>query len=131
MFGPILWGIFVEQGVANFFELSPYLIGYLVLGLYLLASFFKLRYVVTDGLLTVKWWGFTWNKVPIADIKSIEKTNSPLSSPAPSFDRILILYGKFNDLIISPEDKYAFGNYLKEINPGIVLKWEDEVKIGD
>ena len=76
---------------ANFFELSPYLIGYLVLGLYLLASFFKLRYVVTDGLLTVKWWGFTWNKVPIADIKSIEKTNSPLSSPAPSFDRILIL----------------------------------------
>ena len=80
--------------------------------------------MVSDELLTVKWWGFTWNKVPLADIKTIEKTNSPLSSPAPSFDRILISYGKFNDLIISPVDKYAFGKHLQELNPSIVLKWE-------
>ena len=47
--------------------------------------------------------------VPLADIHSIAPTRSPLSSPALSLDRLLIVYGKdHRQIMISPEDKEGF-----------------------
>ncbi|MBW7871619.1 MAG: PH domain-containing protein, partial [Flavobacteriia bacterium] len=45
-----------------------------------------------------------------------------LSSPAPSFDRIIVKYGKFDEIILSPKDKFKFTKDLKQINPDIVDK---------
>ena len=35
---------------------------------------------------------------------------------APSFDRIELKYGKFDEIIISPKDKLSFANDLTQIN---------------
>ena len=42
-----------------------------------------------------------------------------MSSPAPSFDRIELKYGKFDEIIISPKDKLSFANDLTQINTEI------------
>ncbi len=55
----------------------------------------------------------------IEKIKSITKTNNPISAPAASFDRIEINYGEFNSVIISPKDKIGFIKELIKINPNI------------
>jgi len=47
-------------------------------------------------------------------------TNSILSAPALSFDRIEIFYNRFDSIVISPGDNAAFIADLKEINSAIV-----------
>lgn len=44
--------------------------------------------------------------IKINDVYRIEKTNSILSSPALSLDRIEIFYGNQNSIIISPKEKW-------------------------
>ena len=43
-----------------------------------------------------------------------------ISSPAASFDRIEITYGKFEEIIISPKHKLKFYEDLQKINPNII-----------
>lgn len=59
--------------------------------------------------------GFLFHKViPIGDIKKIEPTVSPLSSPALSLrGRLEVHYGKWDSIIIAPLEKEEF---LNEIN---------------
>jgi hypothetical protein len=85
--------------------------------LYLNAS---TKYTIKEeGVLNVK-CGFLYNKdFDISTIKSVAKTNSIISSPAPSMDRIEIIFGKFDVLVISPNDKNAFVKELKRVNPQI------------
>jgi hypothetical protein len=59
--------------------------------------------------------------VEIADIKSIERTRNPISSPAASMDRIELKYGKWNTVIISPKDKKELLNAFLAINPKITV----------
>ena len=54
--------------------------------------------------------------------KKIEKTNSILSSPALSLDRIAIKFNKFDEVYISPKEKQAFVDDLIKINPAIEIK---------
>jgi hypothetical protein len=60
--------------------------------------------------------------IDIHQIKRIEETNSPLSSPAASFDRIEITYNKFDSVIISPKEKLGFIQDILQINPSIEVK---------
>ena len=53
-------------------------------------------------------------------LKNISKTNNIISSPAVSFDRIEITYGKFDEIILSPKDKHKFADDLLKINPDII-----------
>jgi hypothetical protein len=55
----------------------------------------------------------------IQTIKEIKETRNPLSSPAASIDRLLIIYNRADKVMISPKDKEAFINHLKSINPNI------------
>ena len=52
------------------------------------------------------------------EIKSIKKTNTWLSSPAASMDRIAIKI-KFSPLVISPQNRMEFINDLLSLNPEI------------
>ncbi|WP_375578580.1 PH domain-containing protein [Marivirga tractuosa] len=56
--------------------------------------FFNTSYTIENGQLKIKFGFFSFKPIDIKDIKEISKTNSILSSPAPSFDRIEIKYGK-------------------------------------
>lgn len=60
-------------------------------------------------------------------MKKISKSSSIISSPAASFDRIEITYGKFDELIISPKHKLKFAADLQKINPNLIntLKAKD------
>ncbi|TSJ43894.1 hypothetical protein FO440_06830 [Mucilaginibacter corticis] len=77
------------------------------------------RYSITGNILNVH-CGFFYNTdIDILSIKSIVETNSMLSAPALSGDRIEIFYNRYDSVVISPPDKMAFISALKIINNGI------------
>jgi hypothetical protein len=80
------------------------------------------RYIINDTQLIVKSLWIVNNTIDISKIRKIEKTNSILSSPALSLDRIALYYNKFDEVYISPKEKQDFLNSLLEINPNIEVK---------
>jgi len=80
---------------------------------------FKTEYTIENGKLKIRCGFFTYKPIEINEIKKISKTTNIISAPAPSFDRIEIKYGKFNEIIISPKDKIDFVKYLTKLNPNI------------
>ena len=98
------------------------LIGYLGILLCFLFIFFiskSTRYIIEENQLIVKCMFIVNNKIDISKIKKIEKTNSILSSPALSLDRIAIKFNKYDEVYISPKEKQSFVNDLLKINPEI------------
>jgi len=99
--------------------------GYLGLLLTLLLIVFiskSTRYIITENQLIVKCMFIVNDKIEILKIRKIEKTNSILSSPALSLDRIAIFYNKYDEVYISPKDRDNFIKDLLEINPTIEIK---------
>ena len=85
-----------------------------------LPVFFNTYYAIsTDGTLRVKCGMFFNTKLAISSITRVENTQTVLSAPALSTDRIEIFYNKFDSVIISPENKAAFVAELQKINPDI------------
>jgi len=118
MFGPLM------------FKLSDYTLNVQrILGILLLLITFALilhmflttLYTVDNTKLKIKSGFFSYNPIEISEIKRITKTNNIISSPAASFDRIEIQYGKFKSIIISPKDKLNFCKDLNELNPEIKI----------
>jgi len=70
------------------------------------------RYVVDDTLLTVC-CGPLRKRIELSQITSIQRTRSPLSSPALSLDRWLVAYGKGQACMISPQDMAGFREALR------------------
>jgi hypothetical protein len=81
--------------------------------------FLKTEYYIEENLLKIK-CGLLFNKsIEIHKIKKISKTNSLITSPAPSFDRIEITYGEYDEIILSPKDKLTLAKDLTTIHPAI------------
>lgn len=57
--------------------------------------------------LRVRCGPFRWT-IPLAEIRDVRPTRNPLSSPAPSLDRLRIDYGDRRSVMISPRDKEGF-----------------------
>ena len=96
------------------------LIGFLsLIFAFVLHLFFGTHYTIENNKLKIKCGIFSYKPIEIDKIKEVSKTKSIISSPAPSFDRIEIKYGKFDEIIISPKDKLNFTNDLVIINPNI------------
>jgi hypothetical protein len=87
--------------------------------------FFQTVYTVENRELKIKMGFFSFRSININEIKKISKTNSILSSPAASFDRIEIEYGEFGSVIISPKRKLSFSRELVQLNPKIENKLEE------
>jgi hypothetical protein len=81
--------------------------------------FLKTEYTIEEHKLKIKCGFFTYKPIEINEIKGITKSSNIISSPAASFDRIEIKYGKFEEMIISPKDKFEFAKYLTNLNPNI------------
>ncbi len=91
---------------------------------FILQLFVNTYYIIEDDVLKIR-SGFLYKlNVDIHQIKKIEETNSPLSSPAASFDRIEIIYNKFDSVIISPKEKQIFIQDILQINPSIEVKYK-------
>ncbi len=90
---------------------------------FILQLFINTYYVIDGTLLKIR-SGFLYSiDININTIKKMEESNSPLSSPAASFDRLEIIYNKFDSVLISPKEKKAFIDEMLRINPSIEVKY--------
>lgn len=87
----------------------------------LLLIFFNVKYSLSADKLFVK-NGFSTQSISLKDITHITPTNSTLSAPALSLDRIEIIY-KGGSIVISPKDKDRFYHAIQERVPA--LKTDD------
>ena len=102
---------FVELNVGTI--ITTFVIGLTVW--LVLAIYFKTYYSVEEEVVRVVSGPFRW-KIPINEITSIRQTKSILSSPALSMDRLEVKYGRYQYIIISPEDKHGFANEIVKRN---------------
>lgn len=80
------------------------------------------QYKIVGKTLRIKSGIFVNKSVNIDTISKISETDSILSSPANSLDRLELRYNKFERIIISPKDKDGFINILSELNPSIEVQ---------
>ena len=110
-------GAFLSSELEVFYVLIP------VYGI-IAYMFARLRYVINEEQLKIG-TGILPGKttIDIKTIKSVSKSNNPLSSPALSLKRLEIKYGNnFDYVLISPNNRQEFVNDLLAINPDIVVK---------
>ena len=88
--------------------------------------FLKTVYTIEGNNLKIKCGFITYKPIEISEIREITKSSNIISSPAPSFDRIEIKYGKFDEMIISPKDKFEFAKCLTSLNPNIKNKLTEQ-----
>lgn len=89
--------------------------------------FLSTHYTIKGENLIIKSGIFINKTIKITDIYKVEKTNSILSSPALSLDRIEIFYGNQNSMMISPKQKEEFIAELLKDNPSIEVILEKNV----
>ena len=118
----VFFGPLIPNCIHNGFNSNMVLIilSLLILYGFILHMFFNTIYTIDDGMLHIQCGFFRYDSVNIKEIKKISKSSNMISSPAASFDRIEIMYGKFDELIISPKDKFKFAQDLQKINPEII-----------
>src|SRR5690554_1328100 len=84
----------------------------------------SLRYTIENKKLIVTTKIFYHKSIDIKSIRKIEETNTIISAPANSFDRLEIIYNKFDSLIVSHENKQRFIEDLLAIHPEIEVKYK-------
>ena len=95
---------------------------------FVLYVFYSIYYVIEGNSLIIRVGVlFNW-KVEISTIKLIAESNSWISSPAASLDRLNIIYKKHKSILVSPKDKSGFIAHLTRINPEIVVKHKSKTK---
>ncbi|MDR7370900.1 PH domain-containing protein [Flavobacterium aquidurense] len=83
-------------------------------------------YIVEDEKLHIKSGLLVNFSLDIHHIKKISETNSLMTGPAASFDRLEITYNKFDTVLISPKEKAAFIELIKKINPEVEIKLKNK-----
>lgn len=116
-FGPLVPTIF-STGLTKPILLTVFFL--IVLYLFILHMFFYTTYTIDEDALKIRCGFIGYKPYKIKDMKKVSKSTSIISSPAASFDRIQITYGKFDEIIISPKDKHQFVEDLQKINPEII-----------
>ncbi|MEX0315286.1 MAG: PH domain-containing protein [Allomuricauda sp.] len=90
--------------------------------------FFSIYYIIEVNSLIIRVGVlFNW-KVEISSIKMIAESNSWISSPAASLDRLNIIYNQHSSILVSPRDKTGFIAQLKQINPQIEVRYKSKAK---
>lgn len=86
---------------------------------------FGIRYVITETEVYIQMWPLKFGRNKIEDIKTVERSYIPLSSPAASLKRLLIESDNCT-LLISPANETKFVRLLKEKNPKIQVTIDDK-----
>jgi hypothetical protein len=118
----VFFGPLVSLFYGNGFDGKTILIFLEMVVLYglILHLFFNTTYKIEKEKLHIKCGFFKYKPVTIKEMKKVSKSSNIISSPAASFDRIEITYGKFEELIISPKHKTKFVEDLQKVNPEII-----------
>ena len=118
----VFFGPLVSLFYGNGFDGKTILIFLTMVVLYglILHLFFNTTYKIEKEKLHIKCGFFKYKPVTIKEMKKVSKSSNIISSPAASFDRIEITYGKFEELIIPPKHKTKFVEDLQKINPEII-----------
>ena len=118
----VFFGPLVSLFYGNGFDGKTILIFLTMVVLYglILHLFFNTTYKIEKEKLHIKCVFFKYKPVTIKEMKKVSKSSNIISSPAASFDRIEITYGKFEELIISPKHKTKFVEDLQKVNPEII-----------
>lgn len=97
--------------------------------LFIVHMFWTTFYIIENEKLQIK-SGFLINfSIDIQLIKKISETNTLMSAPAVSFDRLEILYNKFDTVVISPKEKIKFIEAIQKINPEVEIKLKNETLV--
>jgi hypothetical protein len=115
--------------VGVFMTLMKIWVGLLVILLlltFIIHMLLTTQYKIVGRTLKVKSGVFVNKVVSIDAISKILDTNSKLSSPANSLDRLELRYNKFDRIIISPKDKDGFIKTLYELKPDIDIHFKNE-----
>jgi uncharacterized membrane protein YdbT with pleckstrin-like domain len=91
-FGPLIPNYINDGFSSNMFLMTLALI--IFYGL-ILHMFFNTTYKIEKEKLHIKCGFFKYKPVTIKEMKKVSKSSNIISSPAASFDRIEITYGKF------------------------------------
>lgn len=116
-FGPLIPNYINDGFNSTMFLMTLALI--ILFGL-IVHMFFNTTYKIEKEKLHIKCGFFKYRPVNIREMKKVSTSSNVISSPAASFDRIEITYGKFEELIISPKYKTKFVEDLQKINPKII-----------
>lgn len=86
------------------------------------ALIFNTKYIIENETLSIKCGFLPIEKYNIQHIRSIQTTNTIISAPATSLDRIEIRFDDRKTAVISPLDKHGFIECVCRINPAIVVE---------
>ncbi|HSZ72127.1 MAG TPA: PH domain-containing protein [Cytophagaceae bacterium] len=89
--------------------------------------FTSMTYTVEGDTLCINSALMSELNIDIKSIQRIQETRDPVSSPAASIDRLEILYGQSDRVLISPKCKKEFIRQLKAINPEIEIVLRNEI----
>ena len=79
-------------------------------------------YVIEGKILRVR-SGLFYNKVfDIKIFRKVVKTNSAITAPAASLDRLELFFNSYDSVVISPKDKDAFIAHILSLNSGIIYE---------
>lgn len=95
------------------------LLGLIGIGL-LIWVWFGTSYRIENESIQIKYGPFKW-KVSIEDINSISKRKNLLITPALAMDRLLLRYGKYGEILLSPKNEVEFIDLLLAKNLRIKL----------
>lgn len=84
-------------------------------------------YIIENEKVFIKSGIFFNLSIKIKDIKRISESYNIISSPALSFNRLEVLYNKFDTILISPKDKRRFIKAIEKINPDVEIKINPEI----
>jgi hypothetical protein len=88
----------------------------------ILLSFFWVLAITLKYKIEGEYLSIWRTKIDIRTIRKVYATRNPLSSPALSINRIAIVYNKYDEVLISPNDRADFINELLKVNPNIEVK---------
>lgn len=126
--GILLWGMLITPILlmSPVFEKSLiFIVFYLLILVVVALIWFGIRYIIDGKLLRVMIGPICLCKIPINEIRSIDRSYNPLSSPAASLKRIRIVF-RGEEVLISPNKEKQFVSDLEEINPSFTSKISNE-----
>jgi len=93
---------------------------------FIMHMFSTTDYTINGAVLKVRSGFFVNISVDIASIKSISETNTMLSAPATSLDRLEITYNKYDSVVISPKNKAEFISDILAINSQVIVIYKNK-----
>ena len=131
--GLFLWGLILVPFALALYDLSQLEItSELIIRILILTSilifvgviWFGTGYFITDRQLIVRIGPIVHSRVDLMKISEISKTNSWISAPANSLNRLAIRSDKSLLVMVSPKDQGGFIESLKKRNPDINVNLE-------